>query len=86
MKKELFYCDKCKKQVKKINDLKLITIEVGKGYYKSPYRYELCTDCVLKLKIYKKKEGEEKEIVKSSTLKDDLFDIICEIIQEETSY
>jgi len=86
MKTELFHCDRCKKEVPKNDDLKLITIEVGKGYEKSPYRYELCKECVLGLKIYEKKVNEEEVLLKPKTLKDDLYDIVCEIIQDEVSY
>jgi len=88
MKTEHYFCDQCKKEVemedKKPKLIKL-TVGVGSPFYNS-YGYnrfeihkeiEVCFECASKVGFVMK----EKEIAKTPDIQERLYEIMCEIVQ-----
>ena len=76
MKKETFFCDKCKKEVK-ANEFN--TYRIGDVKHFDKQRIDLCVDCQEKVGIVEKKGPEAKKL---PTTAEQLYDIIAEIVYE----
>ena len=89
MRKELFYCDKCNKEVGNQYDLMDVSIE-AKLYLQQKtrdireyLRLEICQACADKVGLIKKVVKND-EIVpeKNPDIKDKLFEVIAELVAE----
>ncbi len=82
-----YYCDKCKKEVPKSEDLDNITIEspyYGMSAFRNQTRkqFNLCVSCRDKLGMIKKIVKDDKIVLEPTNVKDRLYDIVCELVQE----
>ena len=94
MEKTHYFCDKCKKEVPERKDLKGLTIKFDKFYESSSgmgcytlHRHEqtlsLCHECTTPLGLTTNDKDGKPETNQDPTIKDKLYDIFVQIIQEE---
>jgi hypothetical protein len=93
MKKEIYSCDKCKKQVEKDSDLLCIEVKLKSYKYDSSYiqkvEVELCTSCAEKLGFVKRVVENDKIVNEPQDIKDKLYDVMVDLVLElgiEVSY
>lgn len=87
MKVTRYFCDKCKKEVEKSDDLKIAnlgfdcyyTCSWGTQSFVNSSKLELCEPCSLKLGLIKS-IGER--VHNEPTIKDKLYDVFCELVKE----
>ena len=87
MKKETYFCDKCKKQVEKKTDLSSVAIGTERTYVDSNYfiptkQFDLCDLCCAKLGIIKQVLTEGKLVNEPQDIKDRLYDIFVDLVNE----
>ncbi len=89
MKKETYYCDKCKKQVNSKDDLYLIEIRWGDHNFNT-YTYnrhgtlklEICVSCSVKAGMIKQVVKEESLVNEPQSLGDRLYDVVTDLVHE----
>ena len=83
MKQEKYFCDKCKKEVS-YNELSSIVIEFKNFDYRSGSRnsYDLCPTCCEKLGLIKRVIKENKIIQEAQDIKEKLYDIFYQMIED----
>ena len=79
-----YYCDKCKKEVKKAKDLKELGICVRTSGYSwtDLIRLSLCSGCCEKFGLIKKVIKGDKIVDEPQNIKDKLFDVMADVIDE----
>ena len=84
MQQVIYSCDKCKKKVEEKEDLQWIAIGFNdRGYDFYPnIKLELCNSCAEKIGLIKRVIKQDKIINEKQDLKDRLYDIAVDLIQE----
>ena len=86
MEKTTYHCDKCKKQVEKSEDLKHAYAGWGHMSYGSQaeqiINMALCVKCCAKIGLVKQVIKDDKIVDEPQELKDRLFDIVADLVQE----
>jgi hypothetical protein len=83
MRTEIYHCDQCEKETQE-NNIRRINIEFeldrfGKRLYNN---IEICNFCAEKVGFTKKIIKDDKIVEEVQDVKDRLFDVVAEIIQE----
>ena len=82
MKKETFYCDACKKELKQ-EELFALHMYVTKiGSVRKDKTLHICTDCALKVGLVTLDLEEHKPSLSDA---DALYDIVCDIVSDCTN-
>ncbi|HUX54242.1 MAG TPA: hypothetical protein VMV56_07505 [Williamwhitmania sp.] len=86
MKKETFFCDQCKHQVEKSDDLNRVKLEYNpRGFQTSGsiyVSYDLCSLCCGKLGFVKRIIKDDQIVEETQDVKDRIYNIVCQLIEE----
>lgn len=88
MKKETYYCDKCKTQVDNADDLQRVVVMWGDYRNLSEYSYsdriemELCVPCQVKVGMIRQVIEKNKLVNEPQDLKERLFDVMADLVHE----
>lgn len=87
MTQEKYFCDKCKKEVKKSSDLFGIRVNVETRYLVNKFeglskRLDLCEECGKKLDILHRRPETPAEEKKVDSIEDRLYDIVADLVED----